>query len=626
MIDRPYLRFKAFVLCTALIFLAQGCTTPTPGPAAAATVGGPAYEGLVSLGYSGSHEPLAALRRSVADAGQDAAKLADIESQLVQMLGLPDTTYAGRQAICETLGRLFAISFARGDHPIPPVLVAMLADGSQVDLARMALERAPGASVDAVFVANLGQSSGRVRVALIESIGNRRIASAVPALAAILQDKDSFASAAAARALGQIGNKAAAEVLGRASDPESDNVVEARIRCARNLGRPDGQNTLEELSANMAIAPQLRASALSALLSLDPDAIPQRVASILGGNDRSMKQSVVAWLVALPRSKVLPVINGNIRSWDLETQTGVVAAIGRIGDPSLLPIVMDFARSDQDGLRHAAIVSLGELPGNAEVARLLAEEALRPGEVGSAAKQSLSRLVGSGVDEVVLGGSRQVGSPLRAVYMEELALRDTEGSPEILMAVRTEPDVALRCVALDGLALVGTSDLEAPLLNWMVNATDPTEQSHALRAAAAATFRDRNEKARLKPVADLMGGAPPAVQKRLLTTLSRVGGSEAANYVARFALNEKGPIAESAVEALGHWTDKTGLDPLATVAERAQNEALRTAAIDTAISSLPQNNWELTKEDKAVIARLRALAKDPTLLGRLDALEKPPVK
>jgi HEAT repeat protein len=174
--------------------------------------------------------------------------------------------------------------------------------------------------------------------------------------------------------------------------------------------------------------------------------------------------------------------------------------------------------------------------------------------------------------------------------------------------------------------LVGTSDLEAPLLNWMVNATDPTEQSHALRAAAAATFRDRNEKARLKPVADLMGGARPAVQKRLLTTLSRVGGSEAANYVARFALNEKGPIAESAVEALGHWTDKTGLDPLATVAERAQNEALRTAAIDTAISSLPQNNWELTKEDKAVIARLRALAKDPTLLGRLDALEKPPVK
>jgi HEAT repeat protein len=611
-----------------LALLAQGCATTTPQPAAAATAETQgSLEGLVSLQYSGSQDAVVSLRQAVSDAGPDASKLSAVEAELVRLLGRPDTTYAGRQAICENLGKLYSVSFTRGEQPIPPVLVTMLADGTQVDLARLALERAPGAAVDAVFVSGLAQSSGRVRIALIQSIGNRRIASAVPALEALLGDTDVAVSAAATRALGQIGTAEAALALAKAPDAASAVVVEARIRCARVLGGPAGEKTVEELYSNAAIASPLRASALSALILLDPSGAPRRVAEVLAGNDPFLKQSVLSWIVALPRPSVLPVITADFGSWDVTTQTAVVAAAGRMGEPTLVPLVTAAAQSEDVGLHRAAIESLGGLPGNSEVALLLAKEAQAPGEAGSAAKQSLARLNGPGVDNVVLDGARQADNPLRNVFLEELALRDSVGAAGILMAARSEPDVKVRCIALDGLALVGTSDLETPLLNWMITATDPTEQSHALRAAAAATFRNPDENARLKPIADLFAAAPSqATEKHLLTTLARAGGSVGADYVAQYALQKQGAEAESAVDALGHWNDKTALARLAMVAEKTPSEAFRILVISTTTSALPQNFWELTKDDKAVIARLRALTKDAALLGRLDDLEKPPAK
>lgn len=627
MTDRPISNLRAYLAGAVLALLVAGCATPPSQQAPAASEPGrPAFAGLARLEYSGSQESLVLLQQAIADAGQDTAKLSAVESELVALLDEPDGTYAGRQAICENLGRLYAISFARGEHAIAPVLVAMLADGTQVDLARAALERAPGASVDALFLGTLAQSSGRARIGLIQSVGNRRVALAVPALAALLPGPDAAASAAAAKALGQIATQEASDALSKAPDATSPEVVGARIACARKLGTPESVATLVDLSGNSSISRPLRTEAFSALLRLDPQAAPDRVVAALAGSDLSLKQSVGTWLVTLPPSVLVPLVEAHFGSWDPPTQEEVVSALGRAGDPGAVSLVLETVRSDKVTLRTAALASLGELPGSADVARVLAEAAKGRGDDAAAAKLSLSKLKGPGVDEAVLAGARDAGSPLRIVYLEELALRDAPGAGDLFMSMRSEADVALRIAALDGLALVCTPDLEVSLLDWMVAATDRSEQTHALRAAAAAAFRNADEKARLKPIADLMDRSAPAVQKHLLTTLSHVGGSEGARYVAGYVLDRHGAESIAAIDALGHWNDKTGLDPLATIAEKAASAALRTAAIENGITALPQNFWELTKDDRAVIARLRAVTTDAGLLGRLDALENPPKK
>ncbi len=626
MTPRIFTNLRVRLSGAALALALAGCATPPTPQTSSSEVKPAAFGGLAKLDYSGNQGPVVLLQGAVTEAGQDPAKLAALEAALESILEQPGCTYAGRQAVCENLGRLYAISFARGAHPIPPVLVTMLSESTDVDLARSALERAPGASVDAVFLAGLAQAEGRVRVSLVQSLGNRRAASAVPALSALLNDPDTAASAAAAKALGQIASQEAADALAKAADPAAPAVVEARICCAARLGTAEARRSLEDISGNASVARPLRTEAFAVLLRLDPSGAPDRIAAALGGVDPSLRQSAGTWLVTVEPAKLLPVVEAQFRSWDPSVQEAVVSALGRIGDPAAVPLVLESARSEQPGLRTAALSSLGSLEGSPEVVQLLAGAARGRGEEAAAARLSLSRLKGPGVDEAVLKGARDPGNPLRTVFLEELALRDAPGAADLFMSMRAETEVALRNAALDGLILVCTPDLEVPLLGWMVAATDRSEQTHALRAAAAAAFRNPDEKARLKPIADLMAGATPAVTKHLLTTLSHVGGSEGALFVQSYVLDGRGSESAAAIDALGHWNDKTALAPLATIAEKAQDPALRTAAVENGITALPQNPWELTKDDRAVIARLRAATADAGLRGRLDALEKPPKK
>ena len=615
---------KAFAVAAGWALLAAGCVT-SPSQATPASDGTGAFDAVAALQYSGSQEPLAQLRQAISSAGQDMTRLSAIERELAGLLERPDTTYAGRQAICENLGRLYAVTFSSGKPTIPPVLVAMLADDTQVDLARMALERAPGTSVDEVFAAGLGRSAGRVRIALIQSIGNRRIASAVPALAGLLGDAST--APMAAKALGQIGDEAAYAALAKSPDPNAAWVVEARLGCLRSIDRTRAVAWLEEVSANASIASPQRAAALSALMAIDPEGAPRRVAAILGGRDSFLKQSVVSWLATTPRQNLIPVIISDFKSWDCETQVGVVVAAGRMGDPALLPLVVEAAQSDREGLKIAAIASLGQLPGNSDIALLLARASQESGSLAAQAKQTLARLNGPGIDEMVFSGARQKDNPLRPVFLEALALRNVAGASELFMEVRGEPDLAIRCTALDGLALVCPATLQTPLLDWMVSSKEATEQSHALRAAAAATYRNPDEAARLRPIAVRIEGTPSgSVQKMLLLVLARAGGPQAAGYVARFALQHEGPAGDAAVYALGRWNDKSALGPLTSLAEKASTGAFRSRCVRAAIASLPQNPWELSGDDRRVIARLRAVTLDPVLLGRLDALENPPAK
>jgi len=500
----------------------------------------------------------------------------------------------------------------------------MLADETRVDLARLALERAPGAAVDDAFVNGLGSATGRVRIALIQSAGNRRISSAVPLLANLLQDPDGATAAAAATALGRIGGQAALAGLAKAPDPSSPVVAEARIRCARILPAAEALPVLTDVRSNSAVPAPLRVSAFLAVLALEPATVSDQVAAVLAGSDLPFKQAVLTDLVALPADAVIPVVSANLKSWDLVTQTAAIAALGRIGDPSALPVVMAAAHSEDRDLRRAAIGALGALPGNPEVARLLADASAEPGETGKLARLSLSRLRGAGVSESVLEGATHMDDPRRAVFLEELALRNAPGASDILLKVRDEPSVASRCAALDGLALVAPADLEPTLISWMTAATDSTEQTHASRAVVGAAERNPDAKARLKLVTDLIDKAPPALQRRFLTVISRTGGPLGADYVAAFALRKDPDLAQAAVSALGQWSDRTALAALATVAEKTQDAGLRKAAIEDSIASMEYHRGWLSTEQKAIVARLRVAAKDAELTHRLDELENPP--
>ncbi|HNQ90163.1 MAG TPA: HEAT repeat domain-containing protein [Verrucomicrobiota bacterium] len=137
-----------------------------------------------------------------------------------------------REFVC---GRLAVI----GSDESVDALEAMLADPDAGEAARMALTAiADEAALAALRKAAQTATDAR-RAGLFQSLGARRDARSVDLLARALDDADSTVAAAAAWALGEIGNGAAGKALrkaiGRAAGHVGPVLADACVRCVESL-------------------------------------------------------------------------------------------------------------------------------------------------------------------------------------------------------------------------------------------------------------------------------------------------------------------------------------------------------------------------------------------------------
>ncbi|MGH7969433.1 MAG: HEAT repeat domain-containing protein, partial [Limisphaerales bacterium] len=126
-----------------------------------------------------------------------------------------------------------------GSEAAVPALAPLLTDPHLNSWARIALEAIPGPAADMALRQAIDKTQGLLLVGVLNSIGVRRDAQAVPALAARLDDPDSQVASAAAVALGRIGNLETAkilnEALAKAPAATRASVAEGCIRCAEHL-------------------------------------------------------------------------------------------------------------------------------------------------------------------------------------------------------------------------------------------------------------------------------------------------------------------------------------------------------------------------------------------------------
>lgn len=152
---------------------------------------------IIQLEYGGDGSFAAILREQVART--PAAGLGRLEAQLLRALGEPALTEAGRDFLCNQLALV-------GSAAAVPALSRLLAANATADVARLALERIPGAEADAALLAGLATLTGRARTGLVGSIGARRSAAARDTLARLAADpaEDAELRAIATRSLAHL--------------------------------------------------------------------------------------------------------------------------------------------------------------------------------------------------------------------------------------------------------------------------------------------------------------------------------------------------------------------------------------------------------------------------------------
>ena len=222
--------------------MAQAPQTPAPAPPQTPRTGPP----------QAAQAPLPTLEQSFEllkdfKVGTDSTGLIPIERAVMEVHG----NETGRAALEKRLLPYLANSYSSvtrafvcrqlvliGSAASVPAVTPLILDDELSVHARNALERIPGPESEKALRDALGQTKGRTRIGVINSVAARRDAASTPVLIKILGE-DPESAAAAAKALGEIGTPEAAKALvaarGKGTAPVQKAVVDGTLICADRL-------------------------------------------------------------------------------------------------------------------------------------------------------------------------------------------------------------------------------------------------------------------------------------------------------------------------------------------------------------------------------------------------------
>jgi hypothetical protein len=205
--------------------MSQAAQTPAPPPTLDQS-----FEAL--KGYKPADDPsvLIPIDEAVMAVHGNPSARAALEQRLAGYLGASYSSVA-RSFVCRELAII-------GSAASVPGLAPLLLDDELSVFARHALERIPGPEADKALRDAIGRSKGRTRIGIINSVAVRRDSRSVSLLVKAASEEPE-ATAAAAKALGEIGTTESAKALeafrGKGTPAQRLAVADAFLICGERL-------------------------------------------------------------------------------------------------------------------------------------------------------------------------------------------------------------------------------------------------------------------------------------------------------------------------------------------------------------------------------------------------------
>jgi HEAT repeat protein len=543
-----------------------------------------------------SHQYLIlAIALLVATAAESFAQEAKLLAVLRSEATLPE-----KFAACRQLARV-------GDREAVPTLAALLGDEKLSHMARYALEGIPDPSVDDALRAALGKVQGRPRLGVIGSLGVRRDAKAVDALAGLLKEPET--SAAAARALGNIGVPAAAKALEDALPGASDGgrlaICEGLLRCAEALAA-DGQRAasraIYDRLRGLAGAPQhvLAAALRGAILARGKDGVPLLVEAIRG-SDYALAAAAVRSAMELPGPEVTDALLAELPKAAKERQGLLILALADRHEPRVLPAVLKAAQSSDGQLRILAFRALKRVGDGSCVPSLVDAAAKGDAEVSRAAMESLESLQDKSVDDRLTARLSESQGKMRMVLIELAGRRRMAAAIPALWRAADDADTAVRVAALASLgAVIETADLPK-LIARMAVTKDAGEAAALDKALRDVCLRAKDRDVAAAKLAASLATANGSVKARLLDTLNVVGGTASLNVVAAAARSSDAELRDAAFRVLGQWKSVDAAPVLLDLHKTVSDKRLKAGAIRAYIRIARQ--FDMPADRRAAMCR-----------------------
>ena len=499
-----------------------------------------------------------------------------------------------------------------GSKAAVPALAALLPDKELASWARIALEAIPGPAADEALRDAVGKLKGRLLIGVINSIGVRRDARAVDALAQRLKDPDAGVASAAAEALGRIGGDRAANALkpSLATAPAGARsaVAYGCVLCAERFlaeGSAAEAVTLYDTVRKADVPPQRRLEATrGAILARGPAGVPLLVEQ-LRSPDKARFGLALRTARELAGGDVTGALVGEIGRARPPRQVLLLAALADRGDAKALPAMLDAARRGPADTRIVAIGVLERL-GNASCAPVLLEGALDADDrVAAAAKATWARLPGEGVDADILARLPKAPAKARQVLLELAGRRQIAAALPAIVRYAEDADAGVRGAAVAAIGILGGTPQAADLVRVLRKTSDAKEQAGIEKALTAVSVR--GGAACVPHLLPLTRSDSGALRIVALHALAAAGGPDALAAVKPAVEDKDEAVRDEAVRMLSNWPSKwpedAGLaEPLLALAKSGKKVAHQVLGLRGYLQYL-QRSRKLSDADRLAKAR-----------------------
>ena len=514
-------------------------------------------------------------------------------------------------------------------------LAALLGDEKLSHMARYGLEPIPDPAVDEALRDALGKLNGRPLVGVIGSIGVRRDTKAIKPLKTMLMqhDLDPEVTQAIVRALGKIGNLAAAEVLqtalAHAPDDNRVAVCEGLFRCAEALvsqGQRDDAIAIYDQMRELDSPHQVRAGALRGAILTRRRGGLRLLRQYLRSDDYIMFSAAVQAAQELPVAGVTKALTAELSQLPADNQILVIQTLGKRADASASPALFALARSGAKSVRIAAIRSMSEIGDASAVPVLVDLLADGDSEISQAAQESLAALPGREADAAVMTMLNSSQTSRRLTALELIGRRRMTTSIPALLKAAGDADPRVRPAALRKIGeLGGPAELPA-LLVLLMDLKTSQDLDAARQALNGVCAKADDPESCTRKLASALTKAGPAQKSILFRVLSAIGGFDALQAVCTWVGDSDAQVHTATIRALSAWKNADAAPILLRLAKTASNPNDKTLCLRGYLSlaarpDLPVN--QRLSMCRQVVGLIQRNAEKKLLLGALGSINSP---
>ena len=559
--------------------------------------------------FGQSREPLAQFTRLVEESLGSPTQLKQIEARLIEFLQTNATPAAKDYALRE-------LSLIATDASVP-LLAGMLTRAETAEMARYALARVPGRAADDALRAALGKTTGGVRVGIVNSLGQRGDARAVPALRTLLVSTDPGAAEAAAAALAAIADQAAlvalAEARAKTKGALQHRITEAYLQCSARMAANGNRTAALRVFKELVTADQpetIRIAALGGLAEIDPRAAVPMLTAGLDSTSVDVQAAAIRFLSGIDGAEITATLVQRFPKLPVAGQVRLLAALADRGDVMAEPLFVTTAKNSTGDLRVAALAGLGKLGNSSSVPVLAEAAATGQGAEQAAAREALYSLRGRGIDAAIVSALGGATGRLKVELTMAAGERGITAASDLLIAGVQDKDADVHREALRALRNVAGPAQVPALLQLLVNA--PTAADRRETTQTLASVLRRSESARVDAVVSAYRSAGNIPTRLALLEAMGQTSSDEALPTLRVALKDPAPeIARGAILALSDWATPAPLPDLLAVARSEANPTLQVLALRGYLKLMALPSPRTPAEGAKMLAEALQLAKQP---------------